>query len=256
LTPSRTASRPHRRKSISIIALSSEETYKLLRDLSVHFDIVICIDVTGSMASAIDLCKEHMRKLPHDLCDALAKKDKVIDTLRIRVIAFRDVANDSDALSASEFFVVEPSTDLARYESFVKSLSASGGGDEPGSALEALGIAQASDWTHEGDKQRHIIVMLTDASAHKLESRVGEIPSAFRDQVPASLDELTDRWEGGQTVRIRKTARRLLIFGPDAYPWNVLADTWGQTVWLQSQAGKGLEDIKYETILGSLKSSI
>jgi hypothetical protein len=176
--------------------------------------------------------------------------------LRIRVVAFRDFKNDSDALSASEFFVVEPSTDLARFESFVNGLSASGGGDEPESALEALGVAQASAWTHEGDKQRHLIVMFTDASAHKLEDRVGEVPGAFRDQVPASLDELTDRWDGNQSVRIKDRARRMVIFGPDAYPWNVIGDSWGQTVWLPSQAGKGLEDVEYETILRLIVDSI
>jgi hypothetical protein len=85
---------------------------------------------------------------------------------------------------------------------------------------------------------------------------VGEVPGAFRDQVPASIDELTDRWDGGQTVRIRKAARRLVIFGPDAYPWNVLGDSWGQTVWLPSQAGKGLEDVEYETILKVIVESI
>lgn len=221
-----------------------------------HLDMVFCIDVTGSMTPVIELVKEKVRKFPHDLKDALAVNKKLINTFRIRVIAFRDFANDSDALIASDFFTVEPSTDLAKFESFVNGLSASGGGDEPESALEALGIAQASDWTHEGDKQRHVIVMFTDASAHKLESRVGEVPSAYRDQVPASLDELTDRWDGNQAVRLKKPARRLVVFGPDAYPWNVIGDAWGQTVWLPSQAGKGLEDVEYKTILDTLQNSI
>jgi hypothetical protein len=224
----------------------------MAQGLQYHIDIVFCIDVSGSMAPVIDLVKEKVRKFPHDVRDKFAKKDKLVNTLRVRVVVFRDLGNDADALSASEFFVVEPSTDLARFESFVNGLSASGGGDGPESALEALGVAQASAWTHEGDRQRHIIVMFTDASAHKLEDRVGEVPGAFRDQVPASINELTDRWEGGQTVRIRKWARRLVIFGPDVYPWNVIGDSWGQTVWLPSQAGKGLEDVEdveYETIL-------
>jgi hypothetical protein len=224
----------------------------MAQGLQYHIDIVFCIDVSGSMAPVIDLVKEKVRKFPHDVRDKFAKKDKLVNTLRVRVVVFRDLGNDADALSASEFFVVEPSTDLARFESFVNGLSASGGGDGPESALEALGVAQASAWTHEGDRQRHIIVMFTDASAHKLEDRVGEVPGAFRDQVPASIDELTDRWDGGQTARIRKWARRLVIFGPDVYPWNVIGDSWGQTVWLPSQAGKGLEDVEdveYETIL-------
>jgi len=228
----------------------------MAQGLQYHIDIAFCIDVTGSMTPVIDMVKEKVRKFPNDLRDALAKKDKMIDTLRIRVVAFRDFGNDADALSASEFFVVEPSTDLAKFESFVNGLSASGGGDEPESALEALGVAQASAWTHEGNKQRHLIVMFTDASAHKLEDRVGEVPGAFRDQVPSSLDELTDRWDGNQSVRIKDKARRLVIFGPDAYPWNVIGDSWGQTVWLPSQAGKGLEDVEYETILKMIVESI
>jgi hypothetical protein len=228
----------------------------MAQGLSYHIDIVFCIDVTGSMTPVIDLVKEKVRKFPHDLRDALAKKDKIVNTLRIRTIAFRDFGNDSDAMNASEFFVVEPSTELAKFESFVNGLSASGGGDEPESALEALGIAQGSNWTHEGDRQRHVIVMFTDASAHKLESRVGEVPAAFREQVPGSLDELTDRWDGNQTVRLKKPARRLLVFGPDAYPWNTIGDAWGQTVWLPSQAGKGLEDLEYETILSTIVNSI
>ena len=227
-----------------------------LQTLNVAFDIVFCIDVTGSMTPVLDLVKEKVRKFPHDLKDRLGKKDIVINTLRIRTVAFRDFANDADGIQASDFFTVEPSTDLAKFESFVNGLSASGGGDEPESALEALGVAQMSNWTHEGDRQRHVIVMFTDASAHKLESRVGEVPGAFKDQVPASLDELTDRWDGNQTVRLRKAARRLIVFGPDAYPWNIISDAWGQVVYLPSQAGKGLEDVEYDTILDVMTNEI
>jgi hypothetical protein len=229
----------------------------MAQGLQYHIDIVFCIDVTGSMGPVIDVVKENVRKFPSDLRATLDKKGKIVNTLRIRTIAFRDFGNDTDALSASEFFVVEPSTELAKFESFVNGLSASGGGDEPESALEALGIAQSSAWTHDGDKQRHVIVMFTDASAHKLESRVGEVPAALREQVPGSLDDLTDRWEGkNQGVRLLKEARRLLVFGPDAYPWNVIGDSWSQTIWLPSQAGSGLDEVEYETILKMVSESI
>ncbi len=226
--------------------------------LQYHIDIVFCIDVTGSMSPVIDLVKEKVRKFSHELKDEYAKKDKVVDTLRIRVIAFRDFANENaaDAMQASEFFTVEPGSDLAKFETFVNGLSASGGGDEPESALEALSIALSSNWTHEGDRQRHVIIMFTDASAHKLEARVGEVSEPFKDQVVSSLDDLTDRWDGGQTVRLKKAARRLLIFAPDAYPWNIIGDAWGQTVWLPSQAGKGLEEVEYGTILQTIQNSI
>jgi len=210
------------------------------------------------MSPIIDLVKEKVRKFPHDLKDGLAKRYKVVDTLRIRVIAFRDFVNENvaDAMQVSEFFTVEPGSDLAKFESFVNGLSASGGGDEAKSALEALSIALSSDWTHEGERQKHIIVMFTDASAHKLEARVGEVSEPFKDQVVASLDDLTDRWDGGQTVRLKKAARRLLIFAPDAYPWNIIGDAWGQTIFLPSQAGKGLEEVEYDTIFQLIQNSI
>ena len=224
--------------------------------LQFHVDIVFCIDCTGSMGPVIDLVKEKVRKFPIDLKDALATKEKQVHELRIRVVAFRDLESDSDALEVSEFFMVEPSTDSANFESFVSRLGASGGGDEPESGLEALAIAMGSDWTDKGDRQRHLIVMFTDASAHKLESRIGEIPSQFTDVVPADINGLTDNWDGGQATKLKKAARRLIIFGPDAYPWNQISDAWGQTVYLPSQAGKGLEDVEYSTILDTVANSV
>ena len=224
--------------------------------LQYHIDIVFCIDCTGSMGPVIDLVKEKVRKFPIDLKDALATKEKQVHELRIRVVAFRDLESDSDALEVSEFFMVEPSTDSANFESFVSRLGACGGGDEPESGLEALAIAMGSDWTDKGDRQRHLIVMFTDASAHKLESRIGEIPSQFTDVVPADINGLTDNWDGGQAVKLKKAARRLIIFGPDAYPWNEISDAWGQTVYLPSQAGKGLEDVEYSTILDTVANSV
>ena len=224
--------------------------------LQYHIDIVFCIDCTGSMGPVIDLVKEKVRKFPIDLKDALATKEKQVHELRIRVVAFRDLESDQDALEVSEFFMVEPSTDSANFESFVSRLGASGGGDEPESGLEALAIAMCSDWTDHGDKQRHLIVMFTDASAHKLESRIGEIPSQFTDVVPADINGLTDNWDGGQATKLKKAARRLIIFGPDAYPWNEISDAWGQTVYLPSQAGKGLEDVEYSTILDTVANSV
>jgi hypothetical protein len=225
--------------------------------LQYHVDIVFCIDCSGSMGPIIDLVKEKVRKFPIDLKNALAKKGQPVHELRVRVIAFRDFASDTDCLEASEFFIVTPPTDLTDFTLFVNQLSTNGGGgDEPESGLEALAIAMGSDWTDHGDKQRHLIVMFTDASAHKLEDRIGAIPSQFTDVVPADIDGLTDNWDGGQATKLKKTARRLIIFGPDAYPWNVISDVWGQTVYLPSQAGKGLEDVEYSTILDTVANSV
>jgi hypothetical protein len=216
--------------------------------LRFNVDVVFCVDVSGSMVEHLEHVKKKILLFRCDFIEALAQRDKVVNQLRIRTIAFRDLSDDPNSLIASDFLVVEPSIDLAKFESFVNGLSASGGGDEPESALEALSVAIGSEWTHEGDKQRHAIALFTDSSAHKLESRVGEIPSAFRAQVPASLDELTALWDGDSSSRLNKPARRLIVFAPDIYPWNVVGDSWGNTIWLPSQAGECLDDVEFKAI--------
>jgi hypothetical protein len=208
--------------------------------LRYHVDIVFCIDCTGSMSPVIDLVKEKVRKFPIDLNDALAKKDQHVHELRVRVIAFRDFASDADCLEASEFFIVAPPTDLADFKLFVNQISANGGGgDEPESGLEALAIAIGSDWTDHGDKQLHLIMMFTDASAHPLESRVGAIPATFTHVVPDSLEGLTDMWDRGMGVNLNRGARQMIIFGPDAYPWRTISDAWSDVVFVPSNRDNG-----------------
>lgn len=217
---------------------------------------MFCLDCSGSMGPVIGLVKDTVLKITSDLVDKYKKKGKHVKELRVRIVAFRDLANDLNSLEISEFFLFEPSTHREDFKLFLNRLEPSGGGDEPESALEALAIAIGSDWTDKGDRQRHLIVMFTDASAHKLEDRIGAIPSQFSDVVPADLNGLTDNWDGGQATKLKKAARRLIIFGPDAYPWNEISDAWGQTVYLPSQAGKGLEDVEYSTILDTLTNGI
>ena len=217
---------------------------------------MFCLDCSGSMGPVIGLVKDTVLKITSDLVDEYKKKEKHVKELRVRIVAFRDLANDLNSLEISEFFLIEPSTHREDFKSFLNRLEPSGGGDEPESALEALAIAIGSDWTDKGDRQRHIVVVLTDASAHRLEDRVGNVPADYVDSFPKSLDELTEIWDGGQATKLKKAARRLIIFGPDAYPWNVIIDAWGQTVWLPSQAGVGLEEVEYSTILGILTNGI
>lgn len=207
-------------------------------DLKCHVDIVFCIDCTGSMSPVLDLVKEKIRKIPDDLKAAISKNGQHQFKIRVRVVAFRDFAWDSDCLEVSEFFTIDPPIDLTNFELFVNGLSAGGGGDEPDSGLEALAIALGSDWTDEGDRQRHFVVMFTDSSAHRLEDRVGAVPKEFLGLIPDSLDELTDVWDGGQAAKLKKSARRLIVFGPDSYPWNTISDAWSDVVFVPSNRKK------------------
>jgi von Willebrand factor type A domain len=229
--------------------------------LTYHIDVVFCIDVTGSMSPVISTVKTNTQKFADDLITKLKDDGKVATQIRARVIAFGDCNVDPNPINASPFYTLLPAEQTSEFTNFVSGLSAAGGGDEPESGLEALAVAMGSDWVQDGDKQRHIIVMFTDASAHPLESRVGAVPGAFASLVPSSLNNLTDGWEGGQqeggvSTRLKQAARRLLLFAPDVNPWNAIGDAWAQTVFLPSKAGDGLSDVEYKTILEVVANSV
>jgi len=120
----------------------------------------------------------------------------------------------------------------------------------------------ASDWTQEGDRQRHIIVMFTDASAHRLEDRVGDIPPTFASQIPSSIDKMTDGWEGGGqsasgvATTLKQPARRLVLFAPDMYPWPTIGDSWAQTLSLPSKAGEGLAEVDLGVLIECVSNSV
>ena len=229
--------------------------------VSYKIDIVFCVDVTGSMQPFIESVKEHILSIPGELLYKLSVKGKTADQIRVRVVAFGDCKTDTNAINASPFFTVLPAGQNSEFDCFVSALRAHGGG-EPKSGLEALSVAMCSDWVLDGDRQRHIVVMFTDASAHPLEDRVGEVPAAFASQIPSSIDKLTDGWEGGGqsasgfATTIRQPARRLVLFAPDMYPWPAIGDSWQQTVFLPSKAGDGLAEVEYDTILEVLANSV
>jgi len=201
------------------------------------------------MGRHLDGVREIVLRLVRETPTKMSYKDKQVARQRARVVTFGDLSANPKALQATDFVDVGPDVYESKFDKYLNAVTVGGRlRGRPQSALEALSVAVRSDWTHEGDWQRHIIVMFTDSGAHKLESRMGEIPIAFRDQVPASLDELTQRWDGDKAGRLKKSARLLVVFAPDAYPWNVIADTWGGMIWLPSQAGKGLEEAELQTI--------
>jgi len=204
--------------------------------LTTHVDMVFCVDVSGSMSPVLESVKEWITTGYRSLLQSSDSTRRNISVVRIRVIAFRDLNDDIRDLMASRFFVVEPDEDSRHLRRFLDGLDAYGGGDEPESALEALGVAINSPWVQLGKRQRSVIVLLTDSSAHRLESRTGPIPAEFKDQIPASLDELRSWWDGGDlgsqsgTTRIPQGTQRLFLVAPSTYPWSTIADQWTNTL--------------------------
>lgn len=219
-------------------------------------DIVLCIDITGSMQPIIQEVKEGAFSFHARLASTMHQREKRVDQMRIRVVAFRDfIDSPQDALHASPFFKVPH--EVHKFEKFVSSLSAGGGGDVPESGLEALSVAIDSDWQRNLTRQRHVIVMFTDAPAHPLGGLLRQ-SDGYPEGIPSSFEELGERWgaEGDPKSRMDEAAKRLILFCPEASPWEEITDKWNNVLWFPSEAGSGLMDVEMNLVLDSIASSI
>jgi hypothetical protein len=222
------------------------------RGLTYAVDIVFCIDVTGSMTPIIDTVKENALRFYDDVQTNLIEKGKNVDQLRVRVIAFRDFAADgSAAVQESPFFGLPG--DRASFSEFVNGLIAEGGGDAPESGLEAVALAINSPWTSEGDRRRQVIVVWTDQPAQSLDS--SRVPADLAARVPADFSALTDLWENEQGP-MGSSSKRLILFAPDGPGWSDVSGVWENVVHHPSQAGGGLSDVDYGTIIDSIGNSV
>jgi hypothetical protein len=215
-------------------------------------DIVFCIDVTGSMTPILDQVKANALRFYSDVQSNLTAKGKTIDELRVRVVAFRDIVADGDAaLQESPFF--ELPAEQTGFSSFVNGLVAEGGGDAPESGLEAVALAMTSPWTTRGDRRRQVIVVWTDQPAHPLDASV--LPPELAGRVPADFSALTDSWEDPQGS-LGSSSKRLILFAPDGPGWSDISGVWENVVHHPSQAGGGLSDVDYGTIIDSIGNSV
>lgn len=230
-----------------------EQTARLKYDV----DIVMCIDATASMGPFLNMVKSQAINLYADIMRTMEEQanPKRIDTIRVRVIAFRDYIEDGEnAMLASSFFSLPAQT--AEFEALVGSLQPVGGGDLPEDGLEALAYAMKSKWSKSaGKKHRHIIVVWTDDGTHNL--GYGKAAENYPTKMPASFAELTQWWGYAQGVGLMNNeAKRMLIYAPAKEWWTTIAENWDNVLLYESQAGKGLDRLTYKEILQALVNSI
>jgi hypothetical protein len=230
----------------------SQSSLAAPRGMSYAVDIVFCIDVTGSMTPIIDQVKANALSFYDDVQANLTEKGKNVAQLRVRVVAFRDFAADGGAaLDESAFFTLP--SDRSGFSEFVDGLIAQGGGDAPESGLEAVALAINSPWTTTGDRRRQVVVVWTDQPAQPLEPSV--LPSDLASRVPADFSALTDLWEDEQGP-MGSSSKRLILFAPDGPGWSDISSVWENVVHLPSQAGGGLSEVDYGTIIDSIGNSV
>lgn len=220
-----------------------------------NVDIVFCIDVTGSMGPILNLVKSKALSFYRDLTSEMSHKGKNINQLRAKIVAFRDYgADDDNAMLVTDFFDLEKNSD--QFKRVINSLEPVGGGDEPEDALEALAFSMKSDWTREGDKRRHLIVVWSDASTHPIGATRSSL--FYPKNMVKTFEELTNLWDGGlgNGGLMDDNAKRLLIFAPEAEYWTTISDNWDNTIHFPSIAGEGLSDLDYKEILSQIVNSI
>ena len=224
-------------------------------NLGYAVDIVFVIDITGSMTPVIDQVKAGALTFHDRLLAVMGEKDKYVSSLRLRVVAYRDYLDRaSDALFQTPFFQLPE--ERANFDNYVHSLYADGGGDEPESGLEGLGMAMMSDWERGLDRRRHVVVLFTDASAHPLEAAHGRPIPGYPTHLPMTFDALTDAWDDPQGMVMEFSAKRLLLYAPDVYPWNVISASWDNVLHYPSSAGRGLREVEFDQIIDAIAGSV
>lgn len=222
--------------------------------LTYNIDITMCIDATASMSDLLDTVKANALNFYNDLAQGMQNEGKHISSLRVRMIVFRDyLADGSMAMLTTDFLNLPEQAE--EFEALVKTIEAKGGGDDPEDGLEALAYAIKSDWTQEGNKKRHIIVVWSDEGTHEL--GFGKTAKNYPSKMPKDFDELTAWWgDTAQPGIMDNKAKRLIIFAPDSKYWSTISDCWNNVIHFQSESGQGLREVDYQRILELLRNTI
>lgn len=221
-------------------------------------DVVFCIDGTGSMGPCINKVKDNAKRLYADIVSKLTDEGTTIESLRLKVITFRDYKDDGDnAMVESSFF--EMPDDQSSFDAFLNDkVIATGGGDYPENGLEALYYAMMSDWV-EGPKDRQVIVMFTDNDALALHERAS-CPNYPVDVMPKDITGLVDIWAGINKqetgCKLGDRLKRLIIFAPDGTIYSKLNESLDRTTFEPVDMKTGLEDIDFSAVVQAIVASV
>lgn len=204
-------------------------------------DVVMCIDVTGSMSPIINTVKNNALSF-YDLFNQSCIEEGIqLYGLNTQVIAFRDKNVDGSSwLQTSPTYSLPSQTEA--YRSFVNNLYANGGGDAPESGLEALETAfNKTDWGVDDGYHRQVVILWTDA------------PYLIGSYSDIDLSTLESQWNA------MPSGRRLVLFAPNGSSSN--GGSWGNLDgWTnlihETDLESGFKEFDYilKSIIGELTS--
>lgn len=219
-----------------------------------NIDIIMCIDATGSMDPILDEVKRKALAFDGLFRDAMDATGKQVNQLRTKVIAFRDFMVDSVPLLESPFYTLP--AERSQFKRFLDGIEASGGGDEPENALEAICAALNSEWIKTGSKRRHVILLFTDASALPLGERKDCI--GYPSHIPTTLAELGNWWEGCSqyfSSNYEPKSGRMVAFVPAKEPWIRISSSWNR-FWGSFSNACGLDGTQMQEVINLLIGSV
>jgi len=205
-------------------------------------DVVMCIDVTGSMSSIINTVKRNAMGFYDAFKECCDNNGIQLTGLNAQVIAFRDKNVDSNWLQTSSTYWLPEQRD--DFNGFVNGLYADGGGDTPESGLEALEAAfNKTDWSVDDGYHRQVVILWTDAPYL--------VGSSYTN---LTVDMLKDQWNA------LPSGKRLILFAPysseygNRGSWGNL-DSWTNVIHVNDLTN-GFNNFQYilESIIGELTS--
>ena len=210
-------------------------------DNKLNVDVVMCIDITGSMGGIINTVKNSALGFYDSFKAACDKSDIELLSLKTQVIGFGDKNVDgADWWKESSTYSLPDEKE--QFSTFVNGLYADGGGDAPESGLEALnGAFSKTDWGNDDGYHRQVIILWTDAAYL--------VGSSYTD---LTLDDIATKWNN------MPSGRRLILFAPtyvygsNGGNWTNL-DSWKNVIHVDDLRS-GFSDLDYilEQIIGEL----
>ena len=227
-----------------------------LKSIHRHWDIVFCLDCTGTMAPAWDTVKRQVTMLCPNL-QTLYRDEFNAGApdiaLRIKVIIFRDYSFDECPMEESRFFTMPEDADALK--EFLDGQEPTGGGDPAENGFEALYYALMSDFDIADINHTHqTIALITDADAHSFEECAlcpnypndipsalmqgfGELPILWREYCSDFPD---DTW-GFKWCKNRR--RHLFFFAPAGTRYERLSEDIEHTRFHPLDPAKGAEEL-------------
>jgi len=192
-------------------------------------DIVMCIDVSGSMSDIINTVKNNALRFNTLFRNGCANYNINLDTINTKVIAFNDLRTP---MNESAWFAIPQQE--SQFSSFVNSLRASGGGYSDENGLEAIYNAFDRMADKPNDKHyRQVIIVWTDE------------PYPTGSNAHITYSQMLAKWN------TRPSGMRLILFAPNNN-WNTL-DSW-EDVLHDTDLVSGFNDFDYilDTLIGDL----